>query len=102
MWARLKDDRDTAACTAAKAKYNRKHYDGLYIRTNKGGREVVQELAAASGRSTAEYVRHCIITEAKMRGIDVAAALGGGGVTDTLAAIRTAAGLPEQLQAPWA
>jgi hypothetical protein len=102
MWTRTKDGRDTAACTAAKAKYNRKHYDGLYVRTSKGGREVIQQLAAAAGMSCAEYVRHCVIIEAKTRGIDVTEALGGEGVDDALTAIRAAAGLPEQLSAPWA
>ena len=66
-WSR---GRDKAAQTAAKDRYNRKAYDQVKISVRKGGRDVIHELAAAAGLSVAEYIRHCIIADAKQRGID--------------------------------
>ena len=94
-WTRSKDGRDLAACNAAKTKYNSAHYQQVKIFVRDGGRDVIQQLAAAAGMSMAEYIRHCVIQDAQRRGIDVRAALGGGGVTSTIAAIA------EQLRAPW-
>lgn len=79
MWNRLKDNRDLTRCNAAKQRYNQKHYDQIKIYAPKGARDVIQQLAAASGMSMAEYIRHCIIKDAAHYGIDVRAALGGGG-----------------------
>lgn len=86
-WTGRKDGRDQTACNDAKTKYNAEHYQQLKIYVRDGGREVIHQLAAAAGMSTAEYVRHCIIKDAAMRGIDVNAALGGGGITSTMIAI---------------
>lgn len=81
MWARSKDGRDLSACNESKQRWNAAHYDQLKIYTPKGGRTVVQQLAAAAGMSMAEYIRHCVIADAQRRGIDVRAELGGGGAT---------------------
>jgi hypothetical protein len=78
-WTRSKDGRSLEACNRAKQKYNERHYDQVKIYAPKGGREIIQQLAAATGMSMAEYIRHCIIADAQRRGIDVSAALGGGG-----------------------
>lgn len=72
--------RDRSAQNAAKQRYNAKAYDQVKLCVRKGGREVVQTLAAAAGMSMAEYIRHCVIKDAKARGYDVSDALGGGGV----------------------
>lgn len=69
----------TSARTAAKAKYNAKHYDQIKIWTPKGGRDIIQQLAAASGLSMAEYIRSLVIRDADKHGVDVRSALGGGG-----------------------
>lgn len=74
-----KGGRDRAAINAAKTKYNAKAYDQLKIYVRKGGRDAVQALAEAAGMSMAEYIRHCVIADAKARGYDVSATLGGGG-----------------------
>lgn len=84
----------TSARTEAKQRYNEKHYEQVKIYCQIGARTVIQQLAAASGMSMAEYIRHCIITDAQRRGIDVSGALGGGGAPSTIA-------LTEQLRAPW-
>lgn len=86
----------TAARTEAKQRYNETHYDQVKIHVVQGGRAIIQQLAAASGMSMAEYIRHCIISDAQRRGIDVTAALGGGGAPSTITA------LIDQLSAPWA
>ena len=78
MWTRSKDGRDLAACNAAKQRYNERHYDQVKIYVSCGGRDIIQQLAAASGMSMAEYIRHCVISDAQRRGIDVTAELGGG------------------------
>ena len=69
----------TSARTAAKAKYNAKHYDQLKIWTPKGGRDIIRQLAEANGLSIAEYIRTLVIRDADRHGVDVRAALGGGG-----------------------
>lgn len=69
----------TSARTAAKAKYNSKHYDQIKFWSPKGSRDIIQQLAAASGLSMAEYIRSLVIRDADRHGIDVRAALGGGG-----------------------
>ena len=69
----------TSRRTAAKAKYNETHYDQLKIHVAKGGRCVIQQLAAASGQSMADYIRTLVIRDADRHGIDVREALGGGG-----------------------
>lgn len=96
-WTRSKDGRDQSACNAAKQRYNERHYDQVKIYTPQGGREIIQQLAAASGMSMAEYIRHCVITDAHRRGIDVRAELGGGGSPSTIAAA-----IADQMSAPWA
>lgn len=68
----------TEARTQAKQRYNERHYDQLKIWTPKGGRAVIAQLAAASGLSTAEYIRQLVIRDADHKGIDVRDALGGG------------------------
>lgn len=83
----------TAARTEAKQRYNERNYDQVKMYIAKGGRDVIQRLAAAAGMSMAEYIRHCIIKEALERGIDVNKALGGGG----LRAVTSTTQLPDQL-----
>lgn len=95
-WTRMKDGRSLDACNRAKQKYNSAHYDQIKIHAPKGAREIVQQLAAASGMSMAEYIRHCIIADAARRGIDVSSAMGGGGLPSTITAIA------DQISAPWA
>ncbi len=89
----------TSRRTAAKAKYNETHYDQLKIHVAKGGRCVIQQLAAASGQSMADYIRTLVIRDADRHGIDVREALGGGGdaVTSTMCDIALA-----QLCGDWA
>jgi len=70
--------RQTMAQQRAKNKYNAKTYDQLKVWIRKGGRSVVQGLAAAAGMSTAEYLRHLIVQDAAQHGLDVRDALGGG------------------------
>lgn len=65
--------------TRQKAEYNQQNYDQCKIYVRKGGRDVIQQLAAASGQSMADYIRTLVIRDAKRRGLDVTAALGGGG-----------------------
>lgn len=74
----------TSARTEAKQRYNEKHYDQLKVWTPKGGREIIKQLAAAAGLSTAEYIRSLVIRDAAARGIDVRAELGGGGDPSTI------------------
>lgn len=69
----------TSRRTEAKQRYNETHYDQVKFWCAQGARSVIQQLAAASGMSMAEYIRHCIIADASRRGIDVTEALGGGG-----------------------
>lgn len=83
----------TSARTEAKQRYNEKHYEQVKIYCQIGARTVIQQLAAASGMSMAEYIRHCIISDAQRRGIDVSGALGGGAPSTIT--------LTEQLRAPW-
>ena len=71
--------RDQYAINCAKTRYNRKTYDQVKIYVDIGGREVIQQLAAAAGQSMAAYIKSCIIRDADKRGLDVRAALGGGG-----------------------
>ena len=66
-WTGRKDGRDQTACNDAKTKYNAEHYQQLKIYVRNGGREVIHQLAAAAGMSTAEYVRHCIIKDADIQ-----------------------------------
>ena len=82
---RLKDGRDISAQTAAKARYNAKNYDKVQFYIRKGGHDMIALLADDAGMSIAEYLRHCVIAEARARGIDVTAELGGGGVSPELA-----------------
>lgn len=70
--------RDQYAINAAKTRYNDRNYDQIKLYCRKGAREIIQRLAAASGLSMAEYIRHCVIADAEKRGIDVREALGGG------------------------
>ena len=93
--------RDQYAVNAAKTRYNEKAYDQVKLYCRKGAREIIQRLAAASGLSMAEYIRHCIIKDAEGRGIDVREALGGGGLTSTIAAIIESSSLPGQLSGDW-
>lgn len=76
--------RSTRAQTRAKSRYNRKHYEQVIIRVQLGARDTIQDLAAVSGMSVAEYIRHCIIEDAAQMGYDVTAAIGGGGVCQPL------------------
>ena len=68
----------TSARTEAKQRYNEKHYDQIKFYSPKGSRDIIQQLAAASGQSMAEYIRTLVIRDADRHGIDVRAALGGG------------------------
>lgn len=71
--------RSRSAQTRAKARYNRKHYEQVILRVQIGARDTIQDLAAVSGMTMAEYIRHCIIEDAAQMGYDVTAAIGGGG-----------------------
>ena len=76
--------------TEAKQRYNETHYDQIKFYSPKGSREIIQQLAAASGQSMAEYIRTLVIRDADRHGIDVRAALGGGGADSTMIQIATA------------
>lgn len=80
----------TSARTEAKQRYNEKHYDQIKFYSPKGSRDIIQQLAAASGQSMAEYIRTLVIRDADRHGIDVRAALGGGGAGSTMIAIAAA------------
>lgn len=69
----------TASRTNAKQRYNERHYDQIKFYSPKGSRDIIQQLAAASGQSMAEYIRTLVIRDADRHGIDVRTALGGGG-----------------------
>lgn len=79
----------TSARTEAKQRYNEKHYDQIKFYSPKGSRDIIQQLAAASGQSMAEYIRTLVIRDADRHGIDVRAALGGG-ADSTMTAISAA------------
>lgn len=72
--------RTTTSCEV-KDRYNRKNYDQILIRTGKGGREAIQTMAAARGKSVAEYIRGLVIADAAKDGAngEISALLGGGG-----------------------
>lgn len=57
--------------TACKERYNAAHYDQIKFRTPKGSRAIIQELAAASGQSMAEYIRMLVVKDADTKGIDI-------------------------------
>ena len=78
--------RSREAQTRAKARYNKRHYEQIMLRAPIGARDTIQDLAAVSGMSVAEYIRHCIIADAAEMGYDVWAAFGGGGVCTALKA----------------
>lgn len=80
----------TSARTEAKQRYNEQHYDQIKFYSPKGSRDIIQQLAAASGQSMAEYIRTLVIRDADRHGIDVRAALGGGGVSSTMLEIAAA------------
>lgn len=80
----------TTKRTEAKQRYNETHYDQIKFYSPKGSREIIQQLAAASGQSMAEYIRTLVIRDADRHGIDVRAALGGGGADSTMIQIATA------------
>ena len=77
--------RRTTTSTEVKDRWNRNHYDQILIRTAKGGREAIQVIAAANGKSVSEYIRGLIIADAardrKLANVDISAILGGGGGT---------------------
>lgn len=71
--------RKTYTSPEVKDRYNRKHYDQVQLRVAKGGRDKLQQLALSEGLSTAAYIRHLIIADAKSRGFgDISAVIGGG------------------------
>ena len=74
--------RKTYTSPEVKDRYNRKHYDQVQLRVAKGGREQLQQLALSEGLSTAAYIRHLIIADAKNRGFGDISAVIGGGVAD--------------------
>ncbi len=59
--------------TAAKQRYNEKHYDQIKFSSPKGTRAIIRSLAAASGQSMAEYMRMLVIRDAMERGFDLQA-----------------------------
>ena len=67
------------AATAAKARYNKKNYDNVTIRTRKGGNEAINELAYLRRKSKSDYIRDLIRQDAnRMRRPDLASAVGSG------------------------
>lgn len=72
--------RDTKARNAAKQRYNAAHYDQLKIYVAAGSRDIIADIAYNEGYSIAEYVRHCIISDATARGYEGIEGLIGGGV----------------------
>lgn len=75
--------RKTYTSPEVKDRWNRAHYEQVQLRVAKGGRETVQQLALAAGMSTAAYLRHLIISDAKSRGFgDISAKIGGGGLAE--------------------
>lgn len=67
------------AATAAKARYNRKNYDNVTIRTRKGGNEAINELASLRRKSKSDYIRDLIRQDAnRMRRPDLAQQVGSG------------------------
>jgi hypothetical protein len=67
------------SATAAKARYNRKTYDHITIRTRKGGNDAINELAAIRKRSKSDYIRELIRADAQRMGrSDLARAVGSG------------------------
>ena len=84
--------RRTTTSSEVKDRWNRSHYDQVLIRTAKGGREAIQLIAAAHGKSVSEYIRGLIIADAardeRFRNVDISAFLGGGGdITEIRAAV---------------
>lgn len=72
--------RRTRTSAEVKDRYNRKHYEQLTIRTAKGGRAAIQELADFHGLSMTAYIRHLVIADGERHGKpEISAILGGGG-----------------------
>ena len=73
------------SATAAKARYNRKKYDNITIRTRKGGNDAINELAQLRRRSKSDYIRELIRADARrMNRSDLAQAIGAGSQDTTL------------------
>lgn len=73
------------SATAAKARYNRKKYDNVTIRTRKGGNDAINELAQLRKRSKADYIRDLIRADAKRMGRSDLAQRVGSGNPDNIA-----------------
>lgn len=73
------------SATAAKARYNRKNYDNVTIRTRKGGNDAINELAQLRKRSKSDYIRELIRADAKRMGRSDLAQLVGSGSPDSIA-----------------
>lgn len=73
------------SATAAKARYNRKNYDNVTIRTRKGGNDAINELAQLRKRSKADYIRDLIRADAKRMGRSDLASLVGSGNPNNIA-----------------
>lgn len=66
--------------TKAKDKYNAAHYDVISVRTPKGGKDAISELARLAGRTRADYIRTVIASHARsLERHDLAKKVGGGG-----------------------
>lgn len=65
--------------TQQKAAYNAANYEQVKIYVARGGREALQEIAAARGMSMAAYIRHLIIQDGSDVRPDIRSTLGGGG-----------------------
>lgn len=70
--------RKTHTSTEVKDRWNRKNYDSILIRTAKGSRELIQDIAACKGMSVAGYIKHLIIAD-NPQIIDISLKIGGGG-----------------------
>ena len=71
--------RKTKTSCDVKDRYNRKHYEQVILRTAKGGRAAIQQLAELHGLSVSAYMRHLVIADGERNGIaDISATLGGG------------------------
>ena len=76
--------RRTKTSCEVKDRYNRRHYEQVILRTAKGGRAAIQQLAELHGLSVSAYIRHLVIADGERNGIaDISAALGGGLTTYT-------------------
>ena len=72
--------RRTHTSTEVKNRWNKKHYDQIAYHCKIGGKEYIKQLAAASGKSMADYLRTLVIQDAQKKGRNDIVEFFGGGV----------------------